>query len=93
MVKAKGGATQVTPELLTLDELTQRVGLSVRTLFGQRFAHALQSALISVVVATLLLLGYTYRFELGDVAQRVLAELLPGRTATSPTARPAAEPR
>jgi len=32
MVKEKGGATQVTPELLTLDELTERVGLSVRTL-------------------------------------------------------------
>jgi DNA-binding transcriptional MerR regulator len=32
MVKAKGGATQVTPDLLTLDEVTARVGLSVRTL-------------------------------------------------------------
>ena len=32
MVKAKDGATQVTPDLLTLDEVTARVGLSVRTL-------------------------------------------------------------
>jgi aspartyl protease family protein len=58
------------------------LGLIVLTLFRQRFSHALESALIWVVVATLLLLGYTYRFELTDVAERVLAELLPGRAAT-----------
>jgi aspartyl protease family protein len=58
------------------------LGLIVLTLFRQRFSHALESALIWVVVATLLLLGYTYRLELSDVAERVLAELLPGRAAT-----------
>src|SRR5262245_56491797 len=58
------------------------LGVIVLTLFRQRFSHALESALIWVVVATLLLLGYTYRVELSDVAERVLAELLPGRAAT-----------
>jgi len=58
------------------------VGLIVLTLFRHRFSHALESALIWVAVATLLLLGYTYRLELSDVAERVLAELLPGRAAT-----------
>ena len=58
------------------------VGIIVLTLFRQRFSHALESALIWVVVALLLMLGYTYRFELNDVAQRVLAELMPGRAAT-----------
>jgi aspartyl protease family protein len=51
-------------------------------LFRQRFSHALESLLIWVVIAALLMLGYTYRFELNDVAERVLAELVPGRAAT-----------
>jgi aspartyl protease family protein len=58
------------------------LGLIVLTLFRQRFSRALESALIWVVVAALLVLGYTYRFELNDVADRVLAELMPGRAAT-----------
>ncbi len=33
------------------------------------------------MVALLLLLGYTYRFELRDVSDRVLAEVIPGRAA------------
>jgi aspartyl protease family protein len=51
-------------------------------LFRQRFSHALQSAVIWALIALILVLGYTYRFELRDVADRVLAELLPGRPAT-----------
>ena len=35
-----------------------------------------------VVVALLLVVGYTYRFELKDGANRVLAELVPGRAAS-----------
>jgi aspartyl protease family protein len=58
------------------------VAMLVLALFRQRFSHALGSALIWVVVALLLLIGYTYRFELRDVAERVLAELVPGRAAT-----------
>ena len=34
------------------------------------------------MIALLLAVGYTYRFELRDVADRVLAELVPGRAAT-----------
>src|SRR5215510_5046604 len=48
-------------------------------LFRQRFSHALESALIWIVVVLLLLIGYTYRLELRDVGERVLAELIPGR--------------
>src|SRR5262245_15653146 len=59
------------------------VGMVVLALFRQRFPHALESALIWVVIALLLAIGYTYRFELRDVADRVLAELIPGRAATS----------
>jgi aspartyl protease family protein len=58
------------------------VGMLALTLFRQRFSHALESALIWLAVAVLLVLGYTYRFELSDVAERVLAELVPGRAAS-----------
>lgn len=58
------------------------IGMAAVVLFRQRFSHALESALIWIVVVTLLLLGYTYRFELRDVGERVLAELIPGRAAS-----------
>jgi aspartyl protease family protein len=52
------------------------------TLFRQRWMQAVEAALIWVVIAILLAVGYTYRFELQDVSDRVLAELIPGRAAT-----------
>jgi aspartyl protease family protein len=58
------------------------VGAFMLTLFRERFSTALQSAMIWVVIALLLAIGYTYRFELQDVADRVLAELVPGRPHT-----------
>jgi aspartyl protease family protein len=58
------------------------VGGVVLALFRQRFTHALESALIWVAIALLLAVGYTYRFELREVGDRVLAELIPGHAAT-----------
>jgi aspartyl protease family protein len=58
------------------------VGAFVLTLFRERFSTALQSALIWVVIALLLAIGYTYRFELQDVSDRVLAEFIPGHVVT-----------
>jgi aspartyl protease family protein len=58
------------------------IGSFALTLFRERFATALQSALIWVVIALLLAIGYTYRFELQDVSDRVLAELVPGHAVT-----------
>jgi aspartyl protease family protein len=57
-------------------------GIIALALFRQRFSHALQSAVVWALIALVLVLGYTYRFELRDVADRVLAELVPGRAAT-----------
>ena len=48
------------------------------TLFRERFTQAITAALLWVVVGLLLVVGYSYRFELHDVADRVLAELVPG---------------
>jgi aspartyl protease family protein len=52
------------------------------TLFRERLMSALQSALIWVAIALLLAIGYTYRFEVQEVADRVVAELVPGHVAT-----------
>jgi aspartyl protease family protein len=52
---------------------------TVMTMFRERFIQAVTAALLWVVVGLLLVVGYSYRFELHDVADRVLAELVPGR--------------
>jgi aspartyl protease family protein len=58
------------------------VGAAVMAMFRDRFSQAIEAALIWVVVGLVLVLGYTYRFELRDVGERVLAQLLPGRAVT-----------
>jgi len=54
------------------------LGAALLVLFRERFTQAIFAALLWVVVGLLLVIGYTYRFELSDVADRVLAELIPG---------------
>ena len=54
---------------------------AVMTMFRGRFSEALESALLWVVVALLLVLAHTYRFELRHVGDRVMAELIRGRSA------------
>jgi len=51
-------------------------------LYRLRFSHALQSAVVWALIALALVLAYTYRYELRDVSDRVLAELIPGRAAS-----------
>jgi aspartyl protease family protein len=54
------------------------VGGAALTLFRERLTHALTAMLLWVVLGLLLVIGYSYRFELRDVADRVMAELVPG---------------
>ena len=54
------------------------VGAAVVVMFRGRFAQAVSAALLWVALALLLLVGYTYRFELREVADRVIAEIIPG---------------
>ncbi|MBV6486936.1 MAG: hypothetical protein GHHEDOFH_00873 [Pseudorhodoplanes sp.] len=58
------------------------LGGSVLMIFRESFTQALQAVLFWIVVALLLVVGYTYRFELRDVSNRVLAQLVPGRAAS-----------
>jgi aspartyl protease family protein len=57
-------------------------GIIVLALFRQRFSHALRSAVVWTLIALILLVSYTYRFELREAADRVLAQLVPGLAAT-----------
>jgi aspartyl protease family protein len=55
------------------------LGGAAMLMFRDNFAKAVQAALFWVVVALVLVAGYTYRFELREVSDRVLTELIPGR--------------
>ncbi len=53
----------------------------VLTLFRERLSQALEAMLFWAVIGLLLVVGYSYRFELRDVGDRVIAELMPGHVA------------
>jgi aspartyl protease family protein len=57
------------------------IGGLVLVLFRERLSQALEAILFWTVVGLLLVVGYTYRFELRDVADRVIAEMMPGHVA------------
>jgi aspartyl protease family protein len=68
--------------------LTLKVALAVfagglvLVTFRERLSKALEAMLFWVVIGLLLMVGYTYRFELRDVTDRVIAELMPGHVAS-----------
>jgi aspartyl protease family protein len=71
-----------------MGSLAYKVGLlvlvsgAVLAIFRQNFTQAVTQAVIWVVIGFALVLGYTFRFELYDVGDRVLVELMPGRPVT-----------
>jgi aspartyl protease family protein len=72
------------PDLVSLAvkiALAVFVGALVLTLLRERFSRALETAMVWVAVALLLAVGYGFRNELRDVAERLMAEYLPGRLA------------
>jgi aspartyl protease family protein len=54
------------------------VGGLILALFRERLSRALETVLFWAMLGLLLVLGFTYRFELRDVADRVMSELMPG---------------
>jgi aspartyl protease family protein len=54
------------------------IGATVLTLYRDRLSKALEAALFWVMIGLVLLVGYTYRAELRGVADRVMAEIVPG---------------
>jgi len=61
------------------------VGGAALALFRQRLTEAFRAALFWIVVALALVAGYTYRYDLREVAERMLAELVPGRAVSRGT--------
>ncbi len=57
------------------------VGGLVLVMFRERLSQALEAILFWAVIGLLLVVGYSYRFELRDVVDRVMAELIPGHVA------------
>ena len=53
----------------------------VLTLFRERLSQALEAMAFWAVIGFLLVVGYTYRFELSDATDRVVAQLMPGHVA------------
>lgn len=51
---------------------------ALSTMFRERFVNAVTAALLWIVVGLVLVIGYTYRYEARNVADRVIAELVPG---------------
>jgi aspartyl protease family protein len=50
-------------------------------LFQEKLSQAIEAILFWTVIALLLVVGYSYRHELRDTADRVVAELMPGHVA------------
>ena len=50
----------------------------VLVVFREKLTKALEAMLFWAMVGLLLVVGYTYRFELRDASDRVIAELIPG---------------
>jgi aspartyl protease family protein len=57
------------------------VGGVVLVMFRERLSKAIEALLFWAVIGLMLVVGYSYRFELRDVAERVTAELIPGYVA------------
>ncbi len=51
------------------------------TLFGDKLSVALEAAAFWAVVGLVVVVGYSYRFELREAAERTIAEWVPGRVA------------
>jgi aspartyl protease family protein len=51
------------------------------TVFRERLSQALETMLFWAVIGLLLVVGYSYRFELRDAGDRVIAQLVPGHVA------------
>jgi aspartyl protease family protein len=54
---------------------------AVLVFFRNRLSQAVEALFAWIVIGALLLAGYSFRYELRDVGDRVLAELVPGRAA------------
>jgi aspartyl protease family protein len=75
------GALDVSPMAINAI-IIALLSIVVLSIVRNRVAEAIKSIFIWLVLALILAVGYTYRFELREVADRVMAEFVPGHAAT-----------
>jgi aspartyl protease family protein len=81
-----GSYGQPVPLLGNIDTSALAIKLVIATivigfvllLFQEGFSRVMISALLWAAIVAVLAVGYTYRFDLRDVAERVMAEFVPG---------------
>jgi aspartyl protease family protein len=73
-----GLASQDFARLVALGAWSVAVGSMMIVAFRNRFSQAMRAAALWIVLAAVLALAYTYRSELREVAERMIAELIPG---------------
>jgi aspartyl protease family protein len=84
IVMARQGGTIAPLSNRDLSSLGYKIALlvfvsgAVLTLFRERLTEAITAALLWVVVGLFLAVGYSYRLQLHDVADRVMVVLVPG---------------
>jgi aspartyl protease family protein len=84
IVMTQGGGTVAPLSNSDFSSLGYKIALlvfvsgAVLTLFRERLAEAIIAALLWVVVGLFLVIGYSYRLQLHDIADRVLVVLVPG---------------
>ena len=54
------------------------LGVALFAIFRDRLTEAIMGALLWAVIGVALVIGYSYRYEVHQVADRVMAELMPG---------------
>jgi len=67
-------------QIVTATALLVVIGLPLLFSYRGRLGQAARHAAIWLAIALALLIGYTYRTEFAEVSQRVLGEVVPGRT-------------
>jgi aspartyl protease family protein len=79
--KIAGLSTDEVGSLVYHIGLVVLIGGGVLVLFREKLSQALEAALFWVLIGLVLAIGYTYRADLRGIADRVTAELVPGRAA------------
>jgi aspartyl protease family protein len=71
----------LSPSLLDIAFIVFVTGMLL-TAFRWRLSEAFEAAMLWLVIVAFLLVGYTYRTEVHEVGERVLAQLIPGYAAS-----------
>ena len=72
---------KISPSMLDIGVVVFVTGM-ILTAFRWKLSEAFEAAMLWLVIVAFLLVGYTYRAEVREVGERVLAQLIPGYAAS-----------